>query len=492
MRRLNAICPIGIFFLLQNTTTVSGQKIETFSNEGKSYITNLINKLRSQELAIPARGMYYVSWADKWAEDVKEGLETCLHGSRNDPFLSFVDIVADPTGTDSLEDFLQRAFYTWGQIERDILFLPLSNDILPGVGVGVGVYSNYSQLVWAKSREVGCAIAICGETRNIRCGFDVKGNTPDEAWYSYGRSGSNCPSNSVPLSAGLCRHNSVNVNDADFTGDNPNPFTQSNNGISTVSVDGVILPFATDNVEIALKSNPQASIFSGNLSTRYNIEGVISTLLLGLAVLCVLLRLLESFVIENKRTEERTASTDETVVLEEGRATPETKEVRTMLPTARKEKKPKSSKRTKTPQSPKSPPRTPKRVPGRSKSSRPVKRAALVVSAATKWKGKTRRNREDKPRRKKEEDIDEEEEFDFTSARTPKVRNESSKTTLSKKKSSSSSRMKKTALTRSKSSRTEEKIPSIITRSMSSKTETKKDKTKKKSPGIKWSELASP
>ncbi|CAH0478520.1 unnamed protein product [Peronospora belbahrii] len=71
------------------------------------------------------------------------------------------------------------------------------------VEVGQGTYNLYSQILWASTTSVGCAVASCLGGQMVVCEFSPAGNDGSSAWYIHANTASKCPSGTT-ASQGLC------------------------------------------------------------------------------------------------------------------------------------------------------------------------------------------------------------------------------------------------------------------------------------------------
>ncbi|TYZ67114.1 hypothetical protein PybrP1_005371 [[Pythium] brassicae (nom. inval.)] len=72
-----------------------------------------------------------------------------------------------------------------------------------GVGVGIGVYNSYSQIVWAATNQVGCGYAACPDGKLVVCKYAVPGNKAGEPWYVHAQPDTMCPAGTKGMQ-GLC------------------------------------------------------------------------------------------------------------------------------------------------------------------------------------------------------------------------------------------------------------------------------------------------
>ena len=171
--------------------SVACTSLELFNDEEALAIVEKLNEYRSIEFAMPPANMRDLTWNTQLVYSAAADVENCAYGNVSDQFTSYFDFngsIDDPLG-----DFVQRALRTWGEEERDLVLLQVTPNINVELGIGVGVYSNFSQIVWAESYAVGCAYNLCNNVRVMQCRFENVGNVPGEPWFTYGALGSLCP-----------------------------------------------------------------------------------------------------------------------------------------------------------------------------------------------------------------------------------------------------------------------------------------------------------
>uniref|UniRef100_A0A672L123 Cysteine rich secretory protein LCCL domain containing 1 n=1 Tax=Sinocyclocheilus grahami TaxID=75366 RepID=A0A672L123_SINGR len=174
-------------------------------------ILDLHNKLRGQVYP-PASNMEYMVWDTELERGAQEWAETCLweHG---------------PTGL--LPQIGQNLGVHWGRYRpptshpqawydevKDYSF-PYPQECNPHCPFKCSgpVCTHYTQLVWATSSRIGCAINVCynmnvwgqiwAKAVYLVCNYSPKGNWWGYAPYKHGTPCSACP----PSYGGLCREN---------------------------------------------------------------------------------------------------------------------------------------------------------------------------------------------------------------------------------------------------------------------------------------------
>ncbi|XP_064396455.1 peptidase inhibitor 16-like isoform X2 [Halichondria panicea] len=173
--------------------TASG-KIITLSDDDKESILNAHNNYRSW-VRPTAANMVELEWSDLLANIAQKYLENCKYYHSNK---AERDKAAAPYFSSVGENILAytgRKMYIWYLIE---------------IMAEEGEYYNYpfcqsgrncrryTQIIWATTTHVGCALAHCpagrGKTREILvCNYGPAGNTPGVNPYIKGSTCSQCP-----------------------------------------------------------------------------------------------------------------------------------------------------------------------------------------------------------------------------------------------------------------------------------------------------------
>ncbi|POM72007.1 Adhesin-like protein [Phytophthora palmivora] len=72
-----------------------------------------------------------------------------------------------------------------------------------GDAVGAGLYNSYTQVIWASTTGVGCAMASCSGGSMVACEYSPAGNDGKSAWYVHGAQATRCPTG-TKAKLGLC------------------------------------------------------------------------------------------------------------------------------------------------------------------------------------------------------------------------------------------------------------------------------------------------
>uniref|UniRef100_A0A672L0G1 Cysteine rich secretory protein LCCL domain containing 1 n=1 Tax=Sinocyclocheilus grahami TaxID=75366 RepID=A0A672L0G1_SINGR len=173
-------------------------------------ILDLHNKLRGQVYP-PASNMEYMVWDTELERGAQEWAETCLweHGPTG-----LLPQIGQNLGVHWGRSECALVFYTWYDEVKDYSF-PYPQECNPHCPFKCSgpVCTHYTQLVWATSSRIGCAINVCynmnvwgqiwAKAVYLVCNYSPKGNWWGYAPYKHGTPCSACP----PSYGGLCREN---------------------------------------------------------------------------------------------------------------------------------------------------------------------------------------------------------------------------------------------------------------------------------------------
>uniref|UniRef100_A0A673L084 Cysteine-rich secretory protein LCCL domain containing 1a n=1 Tax=Sinocyclocheilus rhinocerous TaxID=307959 RepID=A0A673L084_9TELE len=173
-------------------------------------ILDLHNKLRGQVYP-PASNMEYMVWDTELERGAQEWAETCLweHGPTG-----LLPQIGQNLGVHWGRSECALVFYTWYDEVKDYS-LPYPQECNPHCPFKCSgpVCTHYTQLVWATSSRIGCAINVCynmnvwgqiwAKAIYLVCNYSPKGNWWGYAPYKHGTPCSACP----PSYGGLCREN---------------------------------------------------------------------------------------------------------------------------------------------------------------------------------------------------------------------------------------------------------------------------------------------
>ncbi|KAK2854044.1 hypothetical protein Q5P01_006705 [Channa striata] len=174
-------------------------------------IVKLHNQLRAN-VTPSASNMEYMVWDDELERSAAQWAEQCIwdHGPA-DLLMSIGQNLAVHTGSRYTPASHVQTWYK----EKDDYRYPLPHECNPWCPEGCSglVCTHYTQLVWATTNRVGCAVHVCPRmyvwdemwenTVYLVCNYSPKGNWIGIAPYELGRPCSKCP----PSYGGRCRDN---------------------------------------------------------------------------------------------------------------------------------------------------------------------------------------------------------------------------------------------------------------------------------------------
>ncbi|VDK74503.1 unnamed protein product [Cylicostephanus goldi] len=114
------------------------------------------------------------------------------------------DTFSSSTAISSYKDAVEKAVTNWWKVVRTDNTGPGMQVTFRDHHVGKAV-ETYTQIAWANTKDLGCAIAKCQSSYTAICLYSPKGNIPNEVLYKTGGTCSACPSGTKCDSGlGLC------------------------------------------------------------------------------------------------------------------------------------------------------------------------------------------------------------------------------------------------------------------------------------------------
>ncbi|KAJ7331993.1 hypothetical protein JRQ81_014173 [Phrynocephalus forsythii] len=169
------------------------------------------NQVRAQ-VSPPAANMEYMVWDERLARSAEAWAEQCIWDHGPPQLLKFIgqNLAIRSGRYRSLMDLVKSWHY-----EKQQYSYPYPYECRPSCPLKCSgsVCTHYTQMVWASSNRVGCAIRTCtnmnvwGSTWRqvvyLVCNYAIKGNWIGEAPYKMGKPCSACP----PSYGGTCNNN---------------------------------------------------------------------------------------------------------------------------------------------------------------------------------------------------------------------------------------------------------------------------------------------
>jgi hypothetical protein len=171
------------------------------------------NYFRMTALPFQAGNMMRILWSEELANEAAVEAKTCSASSR-----AGINAHIQPDDGNTIAKLIDRSFQEW---VIDTAFQSIKSLKAPskhGDAIGTNVYNSYSQVVWAETKEVGCALASCdnGLKKAFVCKYGPAGNTPGAPWYVHDIQCNSCPEGTL-CKVGLCvAPDAPQANDADI------------------------------------------------------------------------------------------------------------------------------------------------------------------------------------------------------------------------------------------------------------------------------------
>ncbi|XP_033607394.1 venom allergen 3-like [Cryptotermes secundus] len=194
-----------------------GYKKQPLTQKEKDLIVRKHNELRSKVAngqehkgnpgpQPPASNMAELVWDDelaeiaqRWADQCEVGHDKCRTVERFSVGQNFASIT---TTSPEFLNLLERQIQSWYDEVEDVM----PDTITAFPGSSQGVTGHYTQLVWAKTKYVGCGrsfhVTDRGRTTVLLCNYGPHGNMWGSSVYETGTSCSACKSS--PCRDGLC------------------------------------------------------------------------------------------------------------------------------------------------------------------------------------------------------------------------------------------------------------------------------------------------
>nr|XP_056701422.1 peptidase inhibitor R3HDML [Euleptes europaea] len=169
------------------------------------------NQVRSQ-VSPPAANMEYMVWDEKLARSAEAWAKRCTWDHGPPHLMRYIgqNLAIHSGRYRSVVDLVKSWYY-----EKQHYSFPYPHECKPSCPSKCSGYvcSHYTQMVWASSNRIGCAIHTCtnmnvwGNTWRravyLVCNYAIKGNWVGEAPYKMGRPCSACP----PSYGSTCSNN---------------------------------------------------------------------------------------------------------------------------------------------------------------------------------------------------------------------------------------------------------------------------------------------
>ncbi|XP_060691893.1 peptidase inhibitor 15-like [Hemiscyllium ocellatum] len=181
------------------------------SPRDRNVILDYHNRVRSQVFP-PAANMEYMLWDDRLAKSAEAWAAHCIWDHGPPSLMRYVgqNMSIQSGSYRSILD-LVRSWY--GEVRYYSFPYPRECNLRCPNKCSGAVCSHYTQMVWATSNRIGCAVHTCNNmkvwgsfwphTTFLVCNYSIKGNWIGEAPYKTGKPCSACP----PSYGGSCSNN---------------------------------------------------------------------------------------------------------------------------------------------------------------------------------------------------------------------------------------------------------------------------------------------
>jgi len=203
--------------------TCNSKKTIFWPDSNKQLILDLHNDLRRKVAkGQESRGKYgrgqpgaanmkKLVWNHDLADSAQKLVDQCVYRHDRSGQNIGLNGKSQPITQDDIKGLIKERIYSWYNEVKD--FDP--NHISPYKYTKTPKIGHYTQMVWADTEEIGCAISHYKGTRwadtpwetFMVCNYAVKGNIEGGTMYKTGRAGSDCPAG-YSSDDGLC-YNSV-------------------------------------------------------------------------------------------------------------------------------------------------------------------------------------------------------------------------------------------------------------------------------------------
>ncbi|XP_050403840.1 uncharacterized protein LOC126819691 isoform X3 [Patella vulgata] len=158
------------------------------SSDEKFIILKEFNQLRQD--SDTTRNMNVLRWNETLAERAAAEINSCLYFNKGNGAI-YAMIYEKYTGTSLISEAVGR----WADEKNKFRLSVPCTDVKA---------CRYSQIVWAETREVGCARQTCNDMSMVACMYDPPGNVIGEQAYKPGRACSRCAPGSRCNTDNLC------------------------------------------------------------------------------------------------------------------------------------------------------------------------------------------------------------------------------------------------------------------------------------------------
>ncbi|GMF59417.1 unnamed protein product [Phytophthora fragariaefolia] len=168
----------------------------SFTDEQKSIWVERHNYFRMTALPWAAGNMQRMNWDEDLTKGAASAAASCS-ATTTTGLNVYQSTSTDPSTVmeEAIDDWVVKPVLS----NIGMVVPPAKN----GDSVGAGMYNSYSQVVWASTTSVGCAMASCSDGTMVACEYSPAGNDGKSAWYVHAAQATECPTGTKP-DHGLC------------------------------------------------------------------------------------------------------------------------------------------------------------------------------------------------------------------------------------------------------------------------------------------------
>ncbi|XP_028728902.1 GLIPR1-like protein 1 isoform X1 [Peromyscus leucopus] len=207
MKKLNCFWTLCLWLLVSKLSKTLGKSLKVPSISDQKFIQEIVdshNELRSK-VNPPAANMNHLYWdkklakvAESWSKNCKFAHNPCIN--KRQGCIKDYDVLGENIFLGGVQTPPKRMISYWYNETQYYDFETMACSKVCG---------HYTQVVWANSLRIGCAISNCpnlgSSTGLFVCNYSPPGNYRDTKPYIKGESCSKCPTSDCKDN--LCRHN---------------------------------------------------------------------------------------------------------------------------------------------------------------------------------------------------------------------------------------------------------------------------------------------
>jgi len=155
------------------------------------------NNLRANNTVVPAANMIELTWNNFLQQEAANLAETCVFAHSTNGYGQNLYRTSRLDVDDAIHNGIQAFIDEIDAYRDQILNAPVDR-------IGVGIYDHASQILWAKTSELGCSYNQCQFGIYLVCNYLEAGNFLGRPWFEGGQPCSNCPDSHPFCNGNLC------------------------------------------------------------------------------------------------------------------------------------------------------------------------------------------------------------------------------------------------------------------------------------------------